>query len=142
MRQRLLNRNHLYASAGGFRDLTLAKIQCDVANGRGAEGADPKRSDTQAGREEQVAGTEIAFVNFVEPAAGNRALTLESDSPWRGAALGSGCGSGAAADVYGAGGKQQQGGSKQSAAEDRCSHGYFPCKKKALTSVQGPEVVA
>jgi hypothetical protein len=73
----------LYAGAGGFRNLTFAKIQRDVANGRGAEGADPKRSDAQAGGEEQVAGTEVAFGDFVQSAAGNRALTLEGDSPWR-----------------------------------------------------------
>ena len=33
------------------------QIQRDVAHGRGAEGADPKRSDAEAGEEEQVAGT-------------------------------------------------------------------------------------
>lgn len=50
--------------------------------------------------------------------------------------IGSRCGRRAAADVQGTGGKQEQGKSKQSAAEDW----YCPCKKKALTSVQGPEV--
>ncbi|GAA6557455.1 hypothetical protein nublan006_10330 [Klebsiella pneumoniae] len=54
--------------------------------------------------------------------------------------IGSRCGRRAAANVQGTGGKQEQGKSKQSAAEEMCSHWYCPCKKKALTSVQGPEV--
>lgn len=48
MRQRLLKGNHLYAGTGGFRNLTFANIQRDVAYGRGAEGADPKRCDARA----------------------------------------------------------------------------------------------
>lgn len=81
MRQRLLKGNHLYAGAGGFRNLTFANIQRDVAYGRGAEGADPKRCDAQAGGEQQVAGAQVAFGDFAQSAAGNRALTLEGNSP-------------------------------------------------------------
>ena len=53
------------------------QIQRDVAHGRGAEGADPKRSDAEAGEEEQVAGTKVAFGDFAQSAAGNRALAPE-----------------------------------------------------------------
>ncbi len=81
MRQRLLKGNHLYAGAGGFRNLTFANIQRDVAYGRGAEGADPKRCDAQAGGEQQVAGAQVAFGDFAQSAAGNLALTLEGNSP-------------------------------------------------------------
>lgn len=59
------------------------QIQRDVAHGRGTEGADPKRSDAEAGEEELVAGTKGAFGDFAQSAAGNRALALEGDRPWQ-----------------------------------------------------------
>ncbi|GKN84922.1 hypothetical protein NUBL17190_20750 [Klebsiella pneumoniae] len=52
--------------------------------------------------------------------------------------IGSRCGRRAAADVQGTGGKQEQGKSKQSAAEEMCSHWYCPCKKKGPDIRSGP----
>lgn len=133
MRQRLLKGNHLYAGTGGFRNLTFANIQRDVAYGRGAEGADPKRCDARAGGEQQVAGAQVAFGDFAQSAAGNRALTLEGNSPddeWSSAADVEG----ELRPTSGTGGKQEQGKSKQSAAEEMCSHWYCPLKSPDIRS--------
>lgn len=139
MRQRLLKGNHLYAGAGGFRNLTFANIQRDVAYGRGAEGADPKRCDAQAGGEQQVAGAQVAFGDFAQSAAGNRALTLEGNSPddeWS-----------SAADVEGelrptskVQAVSRSRAKVSSPLRRRCAVIGTVLVKKALTSVQGPEV--